>query len=112
MTTAINLDHLAALVTEYDKLTAEIKLLTEAQDALKAHIQHEMGEAEAATIGGQPAFTWKRTGTFAERRFETEQPVLADVYRVLAPVINREKLRADAPEVYAAYCGRRFERKR
>jgi predicted phage-related endonuclease len=110
MSTA-NLDHLAALVAERDNLAAEIKRLTEAQKALDAHIQHEMGEAEAATIGGRPAFTWKRTGQFSEKRFRTEQPAAADRYTVLVPAIDTDKLAAESPELYAAYRARRFERK-
>lgn len=109
--TTVNLDHLAALQAEYDSLVAEAKRLTEAADALKAHIQHEMGEAEVATIGGKPAFTWKRTGQFNQRRFATEHPDLYAQYTVLRPVVDTDKLAAEVPEVFERYRARRFERK-
>ena len=109
--TTINIDHCAALLAERDNLTAEIKRLTEARDALDAYLQHEMGEAEVALLGGKPAVTWKHTGTFNAKRFTTEQPALADRYTVLVPKLDTDKLAAEAPEVYAAYRGRRFERK-
>lgn len=110
MTTA-NIDHLANWVMERDNLTAEIKRLTEARNLLDKHIQQEMGAAEVATIGGRPAFTYKHTGTFESKRFATEQPALLERYTVLVPELDKDKLAAECPEVYAAYRGRRFERK-
>lgn len=109
MTTA-NIDHLAAMVTEYDAIQAEIKRLGQAAELLEQHIQHTMGEAESATIGGRPAFTWKRNGTFAAKRFTAEQPEAAERYTVLRPALDTDKLKAESPELYAAYRGRRFLR--
>lgn len=50
-----------AYAAELEDLLTAREALDNQIEAAKHAIQAEMGEAEVATIGGRPAFTWKRS---------------------------------------------------
>jgi putative phage-type endonuclease len=64
------------------------------------------GDAEVATIGGRPAFTWRQNGNFAAARFREEQPQLAAEYTRLVPAVDTERLAQEHPEIYRKYRAR------
>lgn len=109
--TSISIDHLAAMQAAHDEMTAEIRRLTKAADALKRHIQHEMGDHDVALIGGQPAYTWKRTGRFNATQFTTENAELAAKYTVVRPALDEGGIAKDHPALFEKYRARVFLRK-
>ncbi|WP_254705927.1 YqaJ viral recombinase family protein [Streptomyces vilmorinianum] len=100
----------------------EHMLLTERRRGLKARIAadtHDLvevenqlrvavGEAEVATIGGRPVYTWRQNGNFAAARFRAAEPELAAEYTHMVPAIDTERLAADHPETYREYRARRL----
>lgn len=107
----VDLTEHAALVTAYDAAVAEAKKWIEAAEVLKKRLQAAMGEATVAEMDGRPAFTWKPTGQFNEKRFTAEMPELASQYMVTVERVDTGALAKDHPTAYAAYRARRFERK-
>ncbi|MFI5973598.1 YqaJ viral recombinase family protein [Streptomyces sp. NPDC051452] len=76
--------------------------LTEAENQLRANA----GEAEVATIGGRPAYTWRRNGQFAAARLRDAEPDLAAQYTHLVPAVDTERLAQEHPETYRKYRAR------
>lgn len=107
------LDHLAALIEAYDKTVDEAEKWAKAAEVLKKRIQAEIGDAQEATVGGAPVFTWKPTGKFNPTRFGKDHPDLLAKY--MRPVTRDEldvaALEAEQPDLYTAYRGRVFLRK-
>lgn len=64
------------------------------------------GDAEIATVGGKPVFTWKANGQFAPRRFRQAEPELAAEYTHLVPAVDIKRLETDHPEIYRTYRAR------
>ncbi|MFE6362912.1 YqaJ viral recombinase family protein [Streptomyces sp. NPDC057806] len=64
------------------------------------------GEAEVATVGGRPAFTWRANGQFAHARFREAEPELAAEYTRLVPAVDAKRLEAERPETYRKYRAR------
>lgn len=64
------------------------------------------GDAEVATVGGKPVFTWRQNGQFAHARFRDEQPELAAQYTHMVPAVDAERLAADHPPLYRTYRAR------
>ncbi|MFD7793559.1 YqaJ viral recombinase family protein [Streptomyces sp. NPDC059759] len=64
------------------------------------------GDAEIATVGGKPVFTWKANGQFAHKRFRTAEPELAAEYSHLVPAVDTARLAADHPTTYRKYRAR------
>lgn len=64
------------------------------------------GDAEVATVGGKPVFTWKANGQFAHKRFRTAEPELAAQYTHMVPAVDTVRLAADHPETYRTYRAR------
>ena len=64
------------------------------------------GDAEIATVGGKPVFTWKANGQFAHKRFRTAEPELAAQYTHMVPAVDTDRLAADHPEIYRTYRAR------
>ncbi|WP_416976649.1 YqaJ viral recombinase family protein [Streptomyces sp. T028] len=64
------------------------------------------GDAEVATVGGKPVFTWRQNGQFAHARFRDEQPELAAQYTHLVPAVDAERLAEDHPQTYRTYRAR------
>ncbi|MFI1767460.1 YqaJ viral recombinase family protein [Streptomyces sp. NPDC020800] len=64
------------------------------------------GDAEVATIGGRPAYTWRQNGQFAPARFRAAEPDLATAYTRMVPAVDTERLAAEHPEIYRKYRAR------
>jgi putative phage-type endonuclease len=64
------------------------------------------GDAEVATVGGKPVFTWRQNGQFAHRRFREAEPELAAEYTHYVPAIDTAWLAKDHPETYRTYRAR------
>lgn len=64
------------------------------------------GDAEVATVGGKPVFTWRQNGQFAHKRFRTAEPELAAQYTHMVPAVDAERLAAEHPELYRTYRAR------
>jgi len=64
------------------------------------------GDAEVATVGGKPAFTWRANGQFAHARFREAEPELAAAYTRLVPAVDTKRLEAEHPETYRKYRAR------
>ncbi|MFF8406978.1 YqaJ viral recombinase family protein [Streptomyces sp. NPDC015684] len=64
------------------------------------------GDAEVATVGGKPVFTWRRNGQFAHARFRDAEPELAAAYTHLVPAVDTDRLAQDHPETYSKYRAR------
>lgn len=113
MTTTKPIDHLAALTEALEQAEAEAKKWADAAEVLKKRIQAEMGDATEATVNGNLAYTWRRTGQFSQKRFTTEQPDLAVKYTrtVTRDELDVDTLKAEQPDLFTAYRARRFERK-
>lgn len=98
----------------------EALLLNQRRRELKeqaAGIEHELtgvenrmrqlaGDAEVATVGGKPVFTWKANGQFAHRKFRNAEPELAAGYTHLVPAVDTARLAADHPTTYRKYRAR------
>ncbi|MFJ6841421.1 YqaJ viral recombinase family protein [Streptomyces griseoluteus] len=76
--------------------------LTEIENRLRALL----GDAEVATIGGRPAYTWRQNGQFAPARFREAEPQLAAEYTHYVPAIDTKWLAKDHPETYRKYRAR------
>lgn len=109
----VSIDHLSAVREEHLRYLAEAQKWLDSAAALEAHIKAVIGEADEATIDGKVVYTWKRVGQFAAKRFATEQPELNAKYTrpVTVDQLDVDQLKAEQPEVYAAYRARRFEKK-
>lgn len=64
------------------------------------------GDAEVATVGGKPVFTWRQNGQFAHKRFRTAEPELAAEYSHLVSAVDTVRLAADHPTTYRKYRAR------
>ncbi|EST24494.1 YqaJ viral recombinase family protein [Streptomyces roseochromogenus] len=64
------------------------------------------GDAEVATIGGRPAYTWRQNGQFASARFRDAEPQLAAEYTRLVLAVDTERLAQEHPETYRKYRAR------
>ncbi len=75
----------ADTLTEYRRVVAQAKELEREGDRLAAHIQHEMGDAEAGYLPGspQPVVTWRNVtrSTWDTKRLSEEHPELAALYK-------------------------------
>ncbi|MFJ4365127.1 YqaJ viral recombinase family protein [Streptomyces chartreusis] len=83
--------------------------ITELDDELteiENHMRQLAGDAEVATIGGKPAFTWRQNGQFAHARFRAAEPELAAAYTRLVPAVDTKRLEAERPETYRKYRAR------
>lgn len=76
--------------------------LTEVENRLR----QVAGDAEVATIGGKPAFTWRQNGQFAQARFREAEPELAAQYTRLVPAVDTKRLEAERPMTYRKYRAR------
>jgi putative phage-type endonuclease len=76
----------------------------------RAEVENRMreilGEAEIAICDGAPAFTWKRNGVFAAKRFREAEPELAAQYTHMVPAIDTKALAAGHPDIYRAHRAR------
>lgn len=108
-----SLDHLAELVDAYDAAVVEEQRWRRAAEVMRKRIQDEIGEAGEATLGGAPAFSWKRTGRFNTARFGQDHPDLLVKYTrpVTYDEVDEGALRVDWPDLHLAYRGRVFLRK-
>lgn len=85
--------------------------ITELGDELteiENHMRQLAGDAEVATIGGKPAFTWRQNGQFAHARFRAAEPELAAAYTHLVPAVDTKRLAAEHPETYRKYRARQL----
>lgn len=78
--------------------------ITRVENALKA----KLGAAEVALAPGRELFSWRQNGPFAAKRFRTSEPELAAAYTRLEPVVDRERLAAEHPDVYRRFRARVF----
>lgn len=62
--------------------------------------------AEIAKCGAATAWSWKRNGNFAERRFQNEQPAIAAEFMTTKKVVDVERLKAEKPDLYRKYQAR------
>lgn len=76
--------------------------LTEVENQMRANA----GNAEVATIGARPAYTWRQNGQFAHARFREAEPELAAEYTRLVPAVDTERLATDHPQTYRRYRAR------
>lgn len=65
-----------------------------------------IGEFETLTVLGDPLVTCKQNGTFSEKRFTSDHPELAAALTTTKTVLDTERLKAEQPELYAAYRAR------
>ena len=89
-------------------LKAQEKTLAEALRTVENEMRLLTGEAEVVKSGGKPAWTWKANGTFAAARFAEAEPELFEQFTHLAPALDLERLKTDAPLTYAKYRSRRL----
>lgn len=108
-----SLDHIAAVVAAYDHALSEAATWAKAAEVLRKRVETEMGDHQEATIGGETAFTWRRTGKFSAARFAKDFPDLAARYTatVTRDEVDTVALAEAHPEVYAACRSRVFLRK-
>ncbi|WDO09900.1 YqaJ viral recombinase family protein [Streptomyces murinus] len=66
------------------------------------------GDAEVATIGGRPAYTWRQNGQFATARFREAEPQLATEYTRLVPAVDTDRLAQEHPAIYRKYRARQL----
>jgi putative phage-type endonuclease len=76
--------------------------LVEIENQLRANA----GDAEVATIGGRPAYTWRQNGQFATARFREAEPEIAAQYTRLVPAVDTDRLAQEHPETYRKYRAR------
>lgn len=99
-------DEAGRLLADRDRLKEEVERgaaeLARTQNELKAML----GDAETALCDGRPVFTWKRNGTFSDKRFKAAHPDLAEKYTHLVPATDVAALKADHPDIYRAHRAR------
>ncbi|MGW6911496.1 YqaJ viral recombinase family nuclease [Streptomyces sp. NPDC054940] len=88
------------------ELKEEIGELGDELTEVENRMRQLAGEAEVATIGGRPAFTWRQNGQFAQARFREAEPELAAQYSRLVAAVDAKRLEAELPETYRKYRAR------
>ena len=95
-----------ALVVEREKARDAEKAAKADHEALKNRVRALLGDAEELTCSGRTVFTWKHTSKFSAAKFAEAHPELAKKYRKPATVLDPDRLAADEPELYRAFCSR------
>lgn len=73
---------------------------------LENRLREVMGPIEVGLRDGRQVVTYKRNGTFAPKRFETDHPDLAAQYTTTKPAIDTKALERDHAGIYANYRAR------
>lgn len=107
---AVNLDAVAGYIDKYEALKEQISELTEEAERTKKTIAILMGDATEGLVAGKVHVTYRPTGKFMAERFTREHPELAQqlTRTVTRDELDTEKLKADFPQLFAAYRTRRF----
>lgn len=88
----------------------ELKAAQSRLDGELTEVENRMrqlaGDAEVATVGGKPVYTWRQNGQFAHARFRDEKPELAAQYTRLVEAVDAERLAADHPQIHRTYRAR------
>lgn len=91
---------------------ADLKAQEKTLEADLRTVENEMrlltGAAEVAKVGKNAAWTWKANGTFAAKQFAEAEPELFAQFTHLAPALDMDRLKAEAPLTYAKYRSRRL----
>ncbi|MEU5302243.1 YqaJ viral recombinase family protein [Streptomyces noursei] len=101
---------------------AEVRPLLERRRELKAREQRTAdelrevdnrlkataGEAEVVKVQGEVAFTWKRNGPLAAKRFTAAHPDLAQQYTHRVDALDTQRLAAEHPDEFRAHRARRL----
>jgi putative phage-type endonuclease len=94
------------LLRQRDELRLQAKKAAAGADEAENRLKGLIGTAETARLPDGSAVTWKRTGTFASRKFRAAHPDLAAKYEHLVPGIDTAALKADHPDTYRAFRAR------
>ncbi|GAA3078160.1 YqaJ viral recombinase family protein [Streptosporangium carneum] len=100
-----------ALLTERDGILAQRKELKRDLGRIENRLKAKLGPneiAEVALAPGRELYSWHRNGTFASKRFREAEPELAAEYVHLVKAIDRERLAAEKPDIYARFRARVF----
>lgn len=83
------------------------------EEQLRKELEHLIGDAETATVNGEPAVTWSRTTTFQTGEFKKAEPELHQLYQMdkVVQVLDVDWLRKTRPDVYRRFQSRRFVNK-
>lgn len=94
------------LLQQRRELRSQIAALTDNLTAVENRMRQMAGDAEIATVGGKPLFTWRQNGQFAHARFREAEPELAAAYTHSVPAVDTDRLAAEHPETYRKYRAR------
>ena len=108
VTVVLDAYEVRALLEQRQSAAAQAKALEAIADDATNQLRLLLGEGEIAIAGEGPAYTWKRNGTFAEKKFTEAHPDLAQKYQRLVPEVDRTALAADHPDIYRAFRARVF----
>ncbi|MFJ8153880.1 lambda-exonuclease family protein [Streptomyces sp. NPDC094468] len=105
---AVEVDPVEALLLNQRRreLKEQLGRLDDDLTEVENRMRQLAGDAEVATVGGRPVFTWRQNGQFAHKRFRTAEPELAAQYTHMVPAVDTERLAADHPETYRTYRAR------
>lgn len=117
MSNELDLDQVEELVAAEARADqARIKAEKEAEgfkrvrDTIREQLARLMGDHEVGLIRNQEVLRRVSSNQFAHARFRDENPDLYEQVKTveIKDVVDREKLAAIAPEVYAKYLGTRW----
>ncbi|MEV4320962.1 lambda-exonuclease family protein [Microbispora rosea] len=100
--TAVDAATTTALIAEREKIRTQIKASEEDLAAVENQLKDLLGPAEVGVIGGDPAVTWKRNGTFSTKQFEQRFPELAARCRKTVEVLDLDAIKTNHPDEYRA----------
>lgn len=107
-TVVLDPDEALPWLTQLKQAREQAKAAEAAEVEATNHLKSLAGEAEIALLGDQPAFTWKRNGTFRLKDFEREHPALVGKYSRKVSALDMDGLKESSPEIYAAFRSRVF----
>ncbi|QKW08066.1 YqaJ viral recombinase family protein [Streptomyces sp. NA04227] len=96
------------LLDELATVKAREADLADERRAVEARLKTIAGAAEVVQVRGETAFTWRRNGTFASKRFAEAHPDLAAQYTRPRPALDVKRLAAEHPDLYRAHRARRL----
>lgn len=97
-----------AMLRTYVAHNERIAELKKAKDDIRARVSGLLGTAATGQHNGRDVVTWKNTGSFDADKFTSDHPDLADTYTAIVDRLDLAALKADHPDLYAQYRGRRF----
>jgi putative phage-type endonuclease len=96
------------LVEERRALKERAQQLADELADVETRLKAAAGAAEVVKVRGEVAFTWRRNGPFAMRRFAEAHPELAAEYTRTVEALDVERLAAERPDLYRAFRARRL----